>query len=370
MEAFKLLNWNIGGAKVLELPSDPNKSKGSREHHKEKIDDALAKLIYQHDPDVITLQEYVEFEAGGKYDDRKRAVDRPRNYELIENILIDTRRHSHQGKWDKVRRLGGWNESAYFGQGNAFFVHERMRRFPIFSLPRTHISYNEWRSRGKEYSRQFEDNSFVEHVPLEAGLYFGDRDSEPRAASVIHLVYDRPFKDQGIAPQDVFVVNAHLTTLTMEREGVPSIDRAASDKRLGQLSTIFDDMISRYNRWAKENYPIRGKIPERPTTEMTDRHPPIWMVAGDFNFTPESEEYVYVKRRNFRDFIVDHGRGTKSAGFGKDPTLTVDYVFGGPLFAAIDPHEIQGSLHYNSVQVDNITRGVSDHYPISVSVPL
>ena len=55
---------------------------------------------------------------------------------------------------------------------------------------------------------------------MDSGLYFGDRNTEPRAALVSHFIYDSGPSTGDPKPLDIFVVNLHLTTLMMEREGV------------------------------------------------------------------------------------------------------------------------------------------------------
>jgi len=363
---LKIVNWNIGGAKYLELRNEPLGGESPRQIFKQKLGDALNELIRRHRPHIVTLQEIVEYEENGVYKKPESVLPVPfKDYDFYPSILIDTRRHSHQGKWDKVRKLGGWRKkNVYFGQGNGILIKKGLNKFPLFSLPTAKLSYRKWRTDdGLATSPEVTSTEFVEVIPLEPGLYFGARDTEPRAASVIHLVFEREK-----TPQDIFIINAHLTTLTLEREGVPSVDREASEKRLRQLSTIFDDIISRYNRWAKEKYTVRGKVVKRPSTETIIRHPAVWIAAGDFNFTPESEEYAYVKRRNFLDLVENHGLGTKASGLGKDPTLTVDYIFAGPLFEVIDPHKIKPSLNGNVVQFDDLT-SVSDHFPVCIKLP-
>jgi endonuclease/exonuclease/phosphatase family metal-dependent hydrolase len=364
--SLTLVNWNIGGAKYLELKSGDPANNNSREHFRMQLNRSLSGLIDQHNPDIITLQEIVHYEANGDVAHSQSILDdyTGLGFDYFPHILIDTERHSHQGKWNKVRVAGEWNSNSYLAQGNAFLVGRSVKHFPIFSLPKSRMTFSDWRAHGGVVTDLEERKSFIEDVILEAGIYFGSRDTEPRAASVLHLVID----NSNDEPQDVFVINAHLTTLTQEREGVPATDREASEKRLNQLSIIFDNIISRYNSWTRQGYQVRGD-PERPASETTDRPPPVWIVAGDFNFTPDSEEYAYVRHRNFLDLIKDHGRGTKASGFGRNPTLTVDYVFAGPLFRPIDPHEFEASRNFNNIQIDKKVR-VSDHFPIIVKVPL
>jgi endonuclease/exonuclease/phosphatase family metal-dependent hydrolase len=367
---LKLINWNIGGAKYFELKSSSLAEENSRERFRELVNEALHELIRRYGPDVITLQEIVEFEANGDAARAQCILNKHEGYDYFPNILIDTLRHSHQGKWNKVRTQGEWtNPNAYFAQGNAFLVSKHLKRFPLFSLPKANLSFAQWRELGGMVTVVEVEKSYIEDVILETGVYFGSRDTEPRGASVLHLVFDKHVgPDNEAAPQDVFVINAHLTTLTLEREGVPAVDREASEKRLQQLSIIFDGIISRYNSWARQGYIVRGN-PERPASDTIHRRPPIWIVAGDFNFTPQSEEYAHVKHRNFLDLIKHHGLGTKATGLGSDPTLTVDYVFAGPLFWPVDPHEMEKQLNFNTIQIDNTTR-VSDHFPIVVTMPL
>jgi endonuclease/exonuclease/phosphatase family metal-dependent hydrolase len=162
--------------------------------------------------------------------------------------------------------------------------------------------------------------------------------------------------------------------VVIEREGVPSIDEEASQTRMRQLDTMLNGIVSRYNTWRKEGY--RWKKESKKATESkvirprtTDRHTPIWIIAGDFNFTPESLEYLAMVRRGFIDMISNHTVGTKTSGLGETPTLTVDYVFAGPRFEAIDPKLAAESADANHVEVTDDTR-VSDHFPIIVSVPI
>ena len=100
---------------------------------------------------------------------------------------------------------------------------------------------------------------------------------------------------------DIFVVNLHLTTLMMEREGVPETDALASRTRQAQLETVFYGIISTYNSWRRNGYRDRGDRRDEDPTETFMRYSPVWILAGDFNFTEESQEYAFMKRMNFID---------------------------------------------------------------------
>lgn len=372
---FKIVNWNIGGAKYLELKKqeDCKPNEMSREKFRAKLNEAILHVIHMHKPYIITLQEITEYSEKGDYNDPEKVIDIPDGYRYFPTILINTRRHSHQGKWNKVRKNGGWPDTAYFGQGNAFLVHKDVSIFPVWSLPAVGASYEDWlEALSGTPSYDIASRSFVEEVLLELGLYFGDRNTEPRCASVMHIVIGEYFFEGNQSlknPLDIFVLNTHLTTLMIEREGVPEIDKQASNIRIKQLDIIFDGIISRYNKWRKEGFLIRGKKVKPKEVETHERHSPIWILCGDFNFTPESEEYRYVKNRNFKDLIKNHGLGTKTSGLGKDPTLTVDYIFAGPLFEAIDPHYVDLKIDVNKVEVDDLTK-ISDHFPILAILPI
>ena len=357
---LKLINWNIGGAKYLELreKKDVQRGEKSREKFKDELNKAL-EFILSTNPHIVTLQEVTMYEEHGN---KKNAecIIKPTtiiDYDLIDYMLIDTERHSHQGKWNKIIEKGGWDRDAFFAQGNAILVRKDIteQMHPIMSLPGHGVTYTKWLDANIAAGSKLESSEIGKSVPIPtfppvatnisrvediyvfSGLYFGNRDTEPRAASVIHLTIDDPQNDN--TPRDIFVINTHLTTLTTEREGVPSIDKEASKKRLVQLDIIMDGIISEYNIWRKDEYKIRGEKAFRLDEETETRSNPIWLIAGDFNFTPDSKEYREIIAQNFTDLIKDHARGTKSHGLGKDPRLTVDYVFAGPLFGSIDKNE-------------------------------
>lgn len=439
---FKILNWNIAGAKFLEL-----KTKEKRKKFRDKLNSALNGLnglIEKHSPDVVTLEEIVRY--GNSSEDYEEIVDPIENYIYKSFPLIDTESLSVRAKWNKILKDSDWDRNTFFAQGNAMLIKNDLPHFPVWSLPASSNQkvyrylfnwdeipgndsnrflnfiakkYNIYRinnskikkidngktiyiaSNKKSLSLRLNDNEtkaflkiderktdefyikledskrniysirekpFIERVNLVSGLYFGDRDTEPRAALVAHFVFDSS-KDKNLKKQlDIFVVNVHLTTLTMEREGIPDIDVEASEIRLSQLKVIFSGIVSRYNRWRQQRYPERGDKREQSKDETFERYPPVWILTGDFNFTEESVEYETItERMNFMDVIKEKGSGTKASGIGKKATLTLDYVFACPKFISFNPLIIGAGILDNKVYQDVI---VSDHYPMVATIPL
>ena len=199
-----VLNWNVAGAKYFEIPKDNKK-----EEFRSNLNKELNKKVRNLRPDVITLQEVVEYQKP-RWKDKKNIIDPPKGYYYYPCILIDNKRHPYVSKWEKVQKIGKWPKGSFLGQGNAILWRKDLKHFPIWSLPNIEV-------KGSK-------KSIVEDVILMSGLYFGDRNTEPRAALVAHFVKPVLTKKKGkkIKPLDIFVVNVHLTTLKREREGVPA----------------------------------------------------------------------------------------------------------------------------------------------------
>lgn len=344
---FKILNWNIGGAKFLKEKED------KRSETREQLNIELKELIRKHKPQVVTLQEIVQY--GESSQDFNDIIDKDKigNYQYYPFRLIDSDRLSSKAKWNIIRDEGDWDPKTFFAQGNAFLFHNDLQHFPVWDLP----AYS---------TPKFErEGHFIEQVNLESGLYFGDRNTEPRAALVAHFAFSPKGKEGK--PLDIFVINLHLTTLMMEREGIPGIDLEASRIRLAQLGIIFRGIVSRYNRWKRQEFKERGKDRVMEDWETIKREEPVWILAGDFNFTPESEEYETIMRMNFIDVVPNKGHGTKAKGPGNPPTLTVDYIFAGPKFISLDPVITEEGIKSNSVDAE--VPG-SDHYPMVAKIPI
>lgn len=364
---FNVLNWNIGGAKVLE-----QKTRQQRALTRKGINDALDSILKDHDnigipqPHVITLQEIVQFREPGLAKVELIDQDRFPDYQYHAFPLIGSRTLSSRAKWDLIKDQSDWHEETEFAQGNGFLIRKGAPLFPVWDLSNLDQPIPE-------------SDHLIELIHLDSGLYFGDRNTEPRAALVAHFRFDpdEPTHASGSLrkPLDIFVVNVHLTTLMMEREGVPEIDRSATRLRMAQLDVVLNGIVSRYNSWRRSGFLQRNKARLEKAHETFTRYSPIWILAGDFNFTEASSEYDYVTRMNFADTVPDAknlgewGRGTKSGGPGKPPTLTLDYVFAGPRFVALDS-AVETTFTQNKVIRDVVVRGASDHLPLSSSITL
>jgi len=340
---LKVLNWNVGGGKYLEMRG--KKAKDFRA----KLNRCLRALIREHKPDVVALQEVVR--SGKSAMECRAILDRVPSYRSYIFDMIDTTNHAASMKWQKGRAFGKGAQDPFFSQGLAIMFRDSFPHFPVWSLQRKPEPFDA-------------RHHFIENINLGSGLYFGDRNTEPRSALVAHFIQ----KGNNGKPLDIFLVNTHLTTLRTEREGIPRVDSAASKERLSQLEVIFDKIISRYNTWRADGYLVRGKCRPKAREEQYNRLPPVWIIAGDLNFTPESQEFRYVVGQNFIDVMPNRGTGTKAKGPGRKPTLTVDYIFAGPQYVSLDPLITRAAIAGNPLPIETVD--VSDHYPLLATIPM
>jgi endonuclease/exonuclease/phosphatase family metal-dependent hydrolase len=119
---------------------------------------------------------------------------------------------------------------------------------------------------------------------------------------------------------------------------------------------VINGIVSRYNEWAA------GR-------NVAGRAPPIWILAGDFNSTPESAEIRHLKDMNFIDLNPNKGSGTKSKGMPIEAaTITLDYIFAGPAYFALDPYIVNQEIQGNPAPLDSFR--VSDHLPVLADIPI
>ena len=343
VSTFRVVTWNIGGAKFLKLPAKPTKeSPHIREDFRRDLHNALTRLIHDFKPDVVLLQEIVRFghpiEELIEIDKINNVIENENKYEgyyYAPCVAIDTINQSHPQKWKKYYENNNWGKDTYLAQGYGILWKKDLKHAAIWDFDGRH---------GPNIEKEI--------VRIKTGLFTGSRDTEPRIAVVAHFVIDFDNK-----PLDIFTINLHLTTLKGEREGSPDKDIAASKIRHQQLEIVANGVVSRYNEWVAK-HPNQG-----------NRRPAIWVLGGDFNCMPSAPEIKSLERINFIDLNPAKGAGTKGTGFPiKQATITLDYLFAGPAYYSIDPYLAVHATGANPTPLAQYR--VSDHFPILADVPI
>lgn len=155
----QVLNWNIAGAKYLELP------KGRREDFRRRLNAALTRLIETDKPAVVTIQEVVRYHEQDNEADAVHVIDVPDGYSYFPLWLIDTRHQSAKGKWDRVRERIGRSTNSSLAQRNTFLMRKDIAAFRAFQSPKM--------------NRSCQISNPVEIVKRGFGLCSGARDAEP-----------------------------------------------------------------------------------------------------------------------------------------------------------------------------------------------
>ena len=319
-----------------------------RPDRKKEIQEAVQRLTDTYRPDFVLFQEVVRYNREGTREGASELIVPPEGYFYRSYIAINTRRQNHPAKWDPIRAkgAGNWPVHAYLGQGNGI-----LWRKEIPTAPSGTISEKQPIPIPALRRRQF---GWIRASLRATGT------RKPRLAVVAHFVHTP-------TGRDIFIVNLHMTTLKGEREGFPEKDDRGSKVRLNQVGIVLNGIVSRYNEWREQ----QGK------TRSDERA--IWILAGDLNATPESDELTKIRRMNFMDLCGDaKGTGTKRSKYDHQASITVDYIFAGPQYFAFDPHLVrqkltelrQNSPHlpYGPVYAASIEK-VSDHYPVLARFP-
>lgn len=121
MKPLRILNWNVGGAKYLELPSgkarpyEPGTGGdfACREEYRTALNAAIRHVIDDAArPPVICLQEIVQYAESGNADPNKRTqiLDTIPGYHYYPLPLIETAQFGARAKWLKVIKNGKWCE--------------------------------------------------------------------------------------------------------------------------------------------------------------------------------------------------------------------------------------------------------------------
>jgi len=365
---LKVLSWNICGARFLDLEekSETRNEEPPRESFRKAINKTLRKLIREHEPHVIALQEVAEFSASGNISRKESMLDIPDEYIYLPSMILDTARYPFQNKWQNARQKGGWSTDSYLAQGNAFLVRQDLPVFPAAILPVPGMLFEDYcRAISPPFEPSRNLQSLVSEIPLHPGLYFGDRDTEQRGCSVLHIVLGEPKSKMGEPhhpPLDIFVLNTHLTTLISERTR-ETTNPEAEKIRMKQLQTIIGSIIERFEGWYNGGFKIRGKKVEPTPFETHDRRPPAWILTGDLNITPGSKEYNYlINEKGFKDPADQKCTGTKKQDRDSEPPITLDHILARQstkLFHKKHRYELSGRC-----SVLTIEGNPSDHYPL------
>lgn len=333
-KSLRLMTWNLAGAKHLAL--GPDLTLGARK----KLTSQLKCLVKKYNPHVVMLQEYAQFAQGSTADKDLLGLIEPSDipeYKLTEIPLISNEQPCHPEKW---QRFIGWHKPSLLTQGMAMLWRSNL------------CVGNFWDFKTTKASSRLT----AEIVRMETGLYTGNRDTEPRAAVVAHFVFGPNHE-----PRDVLIVNVHLTTLKNEREGKPFFDELGNSIRMSQIDVLLNGIVSRYNTWWDE---YDGKGP---------RKSPVWILAGDFNCTPNSQEIRRIIQSQFMNLNPNPKWGSR----GDDRELNVDYIFAGPKYRSLKHRTVERKVTNNLPPIKTVLDGgieinlyTSDHFPVFARLPL
>ena len=305
-DTFRVGTWNIGGLTFLR------DLKKSRDVLNEEI--AVLCLNESEGLDVLLLQELTS-------EDGEPILQPPKGYRLGREIVIDSKHHAHPRKWRELLRKQK-RPTTVLSQGNAILWKTGLEHGSLWEPDVSHTS--------KELKPEI--------VRLDTGIYTGSRDSEPRIAMVTR------FRKAG---RHIIVVNLHLTTLEHEREGTVERDAAGSAVRTRQVRLVLDGIVSTYNAWWRESG-YSARLGE-----------PIWILGGDLNGIPESDEVTMLTRARFFDLCRAKEFGTKRKHNGARAELTLDYLFAGVVHHGISEH-VAPMMNVPPLYAFRS----SDHYPI------
>lgn len=334
---INVMSWNIAGAKMLKhLDYAPDKATSSYvEAYHNAWTQIVRDLLPKYSggpkyPDIILLQECIGFRdiranPSGRWESGKRVLQQIfRGYESFFFPALSSRTHPHPGKWQPFK-LGNTrnfipdNVEAQQGYGICIRDPSMLRKLWIEDEDESQISHHsDW--PGSDFELCFE---VINATP---GLYLGNRDTESRLMVMGRIKMESA---EGVE-RYVNFVNVHLTTLKGEREGIPDINEKAQDIRLNQLDLLTTHVISAYQKIKTHRIP-------RPKAQSKED---IWILGGDFNATPDSEEIqrirqIFVEGNDDNRIIDPSGTyrdqvGTKWSLYNsKMQPVVLDYVFCG-----------------------------------------
>lgn len=338
----RVISWNMAGAKLpgrLAPPPHPVASRYIDAYSSVWTEQILPHLTVPPNepeyPDIILLQECIGFTdhsdlPSGRWQSGRQILESIfTNYRAFFFPSVTSHEHPHPAKWEKYREGSGIKNflpqyvDAQQGYGVCVLDPAKLRKLWIPSAAPSDASIGADVPEG--------DGSFhlcFERTHITTGAYLGDRDTEPRLAIMGRTFQESP-NNNG---RYINFLNVHLTTLKGERSGNVRINRRASRIRIQQIGLILENVMSAYQE--AEKY--------RVSRRTADRGEDVWIIGGDFNATPDSEELTIVRRAGFVDGtpdkkLVDANNSSLDNQFGTkwslknpdQPASLLDYIFCG-----------------------------------------
>lgn len=334
---IRVMSWNMAGAKLFDkLDSRPYDVASSYikayKYAWEKgiVGNLTVPPNPPKYPDIILLQECIGFvdtrdEPSGRWQSGEEILQQIfSGYTCFFFPALSSYKNPHPAKWEKYRKGSGQEnylpDEIEAQQGYGICVHNPNQLRKI------------WVKNAQQDDtialKQDDYHLCFAAINTTTGLYLGDRDTEPRLVILGRMRVGT----NSLEERYVNFLNVHLTTLKGERIGNLRLNRGGSNYRIQQLDLIMDNIISSYQE------ATTNRIPRTSNTRKDD----VWILGGDFNSTPDSEEVSFVKRMGFIDGNPDKKLldatdskfgdkiGTKWSLADPDLPMTVlDYIFCG-----------------------------------------
>ncbi|MCW8963648.1 MAG: endonuclease/exonuclease/phosphatase family protein [Gammaproteobacteria bacterium] len=296
----RLMSWNMAGAKLFDqLDPEPAPAAGRyiQAFHK-AWNDSIVPWLATPDkdaPDIILLQECIGFEdhsssPSGRWQSGNEILSKIfSGYQCFFFPAVTSHDNPHPGKWSRYTNGNAVANpvptAVDIQQGYGICVREGIISAKLWTpWPDPQDAPPDADQANGECTSCFEV------IPVSTGLYLGDRDTEPRM-----VIMGRAKLELDGEYRYLNYLNVHLNTFKDEREGNEQLDQRASISRQQQVGLILENIVSAYQQ--STHY--------RMHSHADDNKSDIWIIAGDFNCTPDSAEIAAILNAGFVDAIND-----------------------------------------------------------------
>jgi len=335
---ISIMSWNMAGAKLFEqLDSKPHPVAGSYTAAFRKTwEDSIGGWLQTPDqdkPDIILLQECIGFDDMSASPSGRWQTGRDILREIFSGYqcyffpAVTSHSNPHPGKWNRYTETGDVTNyipaHVDVQQGYGICIRNGISSRKLW------VPWADPENVPPDADRVDTDCvSCFEPISITTGLYLGQRDTEPRL-----VIMGRVKLESDGESRYLNFLNIHLNTLSGEREGNVRLNRRAGASRLQQIELILDNIVSAYQETTRYRMPAGIQQSQRD----------IWVIGGDFNTTPDSDEINMIRQSGFIDAIPDkriedenpdsalHNKiGSKwSLLDSQTPAINVDYIFCG-----------------------------------------